>query len=52
MVGTIRRGRRRYTARSMRVDQVIPSLASRDAIGVHTLNLRDTLRRVGVDSEI
>jgi len=36
----------------MRVDQVIPSLASRDAIGVHTLNLRDALRRVGVDSEI
>ncbi len=29
---------------AVRVDQVIPSLASRDAIGVHTLNLRDGLR--------
>ncbi len=36
----------------MRVDQVIPSLASRDAIGVHTINLRDGLRRVGIDSDI
>jgi L-malate glycosyltransferase len=44
--------RHRYTARPMRVDQVIPSLASRDAIGVHSLNLRDGLRAVGIDSEI
>ncbi len=36
----------------MRVDQVIPSLASRDAIGVHTLNLRDGLRAAGLDSDI
>ena len=36
----------------MRVDQVIPSLASRDAIGVHTLNLRDGLRAAGIDSDI
>ena len=36
----------------MRVDQVIPSLASRDAIGVHTMNLRDGLRHVGIDSDI
>jgi glycosyltransferase involved in cell wall biosynthesis len=36
----------------VRVDQVIPSLASRDAIGVHTLNLRDGLRAVGIDSDI
>jgi glycosyltransferase involved in cell wall biosynthesis len=36
----------------MRVDQVIPSLASRDAIGVHTINLRDGLRAVGIDSDI
>ena len=36
----------------MRVDQVIPSLASRDAIGVHTINLRDGLRAAGIDSEI
>jgi glycosyltransferase involved in cell wall biosynthesis len=36
----------------VRVDQVIPSLASRDAIGVHSLNLRDGLRSAGVDSDI
>ena len=36
----------------VRVDQVIPSLASRDAIGVHSLNLRDGLRAVGIDSDI
>jgi glycosyltransferase involved in cell wall biosynthesis len=36
----------------VRVDQVIPSLASRDAIGVHTLHLRDGLRHVGIDSDI
>jgi glycosyltransferase involved in cell wall biosynthesis len=36
----------------VRVDQVIPSLASRDAIGVHTINLRDGLRQVGIDSDI
>jgi glycosyltransferase involved in cell wall biosynthesis len=36
----------------VRVDQVIPSLASRDAIGVHTVNLRDGLRAAGVDSDI
>ncbi len=37
---------------AVRVDQVIPSLASRDAIGVSTLNLRDGLRAVGIDSEV
>jgi glycosyltransferase involved in cell wall biosynthesis len=36
----------------VRVDQVIPSLASRDAIGVHTLHLRDGLRAAGIDSDI
>jgi glycosyltransferase involved in cell wall biosynthesis len=36
----------------VRVDQVIPSLASRDAIGVHTLNLTAALRRAGYESEI
>ena len=36
----------------MRVDQVIPSLASRDAIGVHTLNLRNGLRAAGIDSDV
>jgi L-malate glycosyltransferase len=36
----------------VRVDQVIPSLASRDAIGVHTVNLRDGLRAAGIDSDI
>ena len=37
---------------AVRVDQVIPSLASRDAIGVHTLNLRDGLRAAGIDSDV
>jgi glycosyltransferase involved in cell wall biosynthesis len=36
----------------VRVDQVIPRLARRDAIGVHTLNLRDGLRAAGLDSDI
>lgn len=36
----------------MRVDQVIPSLASRDAIGVHTLALSRGLRAAGIDSDI
>ncbi len=36
----------------VRVDQVIPSLASRDAIGVHTVNLRDGLRAAGLASDI
>jgi glycosyltransferase involved in cell wall biosynthesis len=36
----------------MRVDQVIPSLASRDAIGTHTRTLRDALRAAGIDSDI
>ncbi|HTT87012.1 MAG TPA: glycosyltransferase family 4 protein [Acidimicrobiales bacterium] len=36
----------------MRVDQVIPSLASRDAIGVHTLAVADALRQAGVESEV
>jgi glycosyltransferase involved in cell wall biosynthesis len=36
----------------VRVDQVIPSLASRDAIGVHTINLRDGLRAAGIESDI
>jgi glycosyltransferase involved in cell wall biosynthesis len=36
----------------VRVDQVIPSLASRDAIGVHTVALTEALRAAGVDSEI
>ena len=36
----------------MRVDQVIPSLASRDAIGVHTLHLRDGLRAAGIESDV
>ncbi len=36
----------------MRVDQVIPSLASRDAIGAHTLALSAALRERGIASEI
>src|SRR5580692_440609 len=37
---------------AVRVDQVIPSLASRDAIGVHTINLRNGLRAAGIESDI
>jgi len=36
----------------VRVDQVIPSLASRDAIGVHTVAVSDALRQVGIESDI
>lgn len=36
----------------MRVDQVIPSLARRDAIGAHTIALRDGLRAAGFTSDI
>jgi glycosyltransferase involved in cell wall biosynthesis len=36
----------------VRVDQVIPSLASRDAIGVHTLAIADALREAGLASDI
>jgi glycosyltransferase involved in cell wall biosynthesis len=36
----------------VRIDQILPSLASRDAIGVHTLALTDALRAAGVDSDI
>ncbi len=36
----------------VRVDQVIPSLATRDAIGVHTLAVADALRGAGLLSDI
>jgi L-malate glycosyltransferase len=36
----------------VRIDQVLPSLASRDAIGVHSLALTSALRAAGVDSDI
>ena len=35
-----------------RIDQVIPTLASRDAIGGHTMQLRDLLRARGYASDI
>ena len=35
-----------------RIDQVIPSLASRDAIGGHVVQLRDLLRNRGFESDI
>jgi L-malate glycosyltransferase len=35
-----------------RIDQVIPSLASRDAIGGHVIQLRDLLRATGYQSDI
>lgn len=40
------------SSRPVRIDQVIPSLASRDAIGVHTVNLTEALRGAGIESEI
>ncbi len=36
----------------VRVDQIVPSLASRDAIGVHTLAVADALRAAGIMSDI
>jgi len=36
----------------VRVDQVLPSLASRDAIGVHTRNAQRALRAAGFESDI
>ena len=36
----------------MRIDQVIPSLASRDAIGQHTVELMHALREAGIESDI
>ena len=36
----------------MRIDQVLPSLASRDAIGVHTRNLKAALEARGIESRI
>ena len=35
-----------------RIDQVVPTLASRDAIGGHTLQLRDLLRQMGLRSDV
>ncbi len=45
-------GRRLPTLSPVRVDQVIPSLASRDAIGVHTLALSRALRAAGIESDV
>jgi glycosyltransferase involved in cell wall biosynthesis len=36
----------------VRVDQVLPVFVSRDAIGVHTLNVQRALHGAGIDSEI
>jgi L-malate glycosyltransferase len=36
----------------VRIDQVLPCLASRDAIGVHTVALSSALRAAGFDSDI
>ncbi len=36
----------------VRVDQVIPSLASRDAIGMHTVAIAQALRESGIESDI
>ncbi len=40
------------TLPAVRVDQVIPTLASRDAVGVHTYALTTALRAAGIDSDI
>jgi glycosyltransferase involved in cell wall biosynthesis len=37
---------------AVRIDQVLPSLASRDAIGAHALALTEALRAAGIDSDI
>jgi glycosyltransferase involved in cell wall biosynthesis len=47
-----RRRSDRTTLSTVRVDQVIPSLASRDAIGVHTLAISAAFRDAGIDSQI
>ncbi len=44
-------GRKRFVTVA-RIDQVIPSLASRDAIGGHVVQLRDLLRARGFQSDI
>lgn len=44
-------GRERFVT-VVRIDQVIPSLASRDAIGGHVVQLRDLLRSRGYQSDI
>jgi glycosyltransferase involved in cell wall biosynthesis len=36
----------------VRVDQVVPSFASRDAIGVHTVGIAEALRDGGIESDI
>ncbi|MHB8439056.1 MAG: glycosyltransferase family 4 protein [Acidimicrobiales bacterium] len=38
--------------RPARIDQVVPSLSDRDAIGVHVLHLRRVLREMGFASDI
>jgi glycosyltransferase involved in cell wall biosynthesis len=38
--------------RPARIDQVVPSFGSRDAIGVHVLHLRGVLRDLGFESDI
>ena len=52
MVGAISCAAAPIHCSAVRVDQVIPSLASRDAIGVSSLNLRAGLRAAGIDSDI
>lgn len=38
--------------RPRRIDQIVPSFAGRDAIGIHVLHSRDVLRSMGFESEI
>ncbi len=39
-------------SRAFRIDQILPSLAPRDAIGHHTLKLQELIRSIGIESEI
>ncbi len=45
-------GGRTSVERLVRIDQVVPSLGGRDAVGVHVLHLRDLLRSLGHPSDI
>jgi L-malate glycosyltransferase len=42
----------RLATRPSRIDQVVPSFGSRDAIGTHVLHLRDLLKDLGFESDV
>ncbi len=41
-----------FDSRRLQIDQVLPSLAPRDAIGYHTCKLQEVMRSIGISSEI